>query len=110
MPITTLKPDAWGRGFGAVANDGLKAVSIYRDQLEKGDPFDAVILDIYVKNGMGAGETLRLPSEPYSLSFRNGYTFPPLSPYLSRIDILLRSFISTCQNTRMASFSKKPVK
>ena len=42
----------------AVANDGLKAVSIYREQLEKGDPFDAVILDIYVKNGMGAGETI----------------------------------------------------
>src|SRR5512135_688838 len=41
-----------------VANDGLEAISIYREQMEKGNTFDAVILDIFVKNSMGAGETI----------------------------------------------------
>ncbi len=41
-----------------IAKNGLEAVSIYREQMEKGYPFDAVILDIYVRNSMGAGETL----------------------------------------------------
>lgn len=42
----------------AIANDGLKAVSIYLEHMERGNPFDAVILDIYVKNNIGAGETI----------------------------------------------------
>jgi two-component system cell cycle sensor histidine kinase/response regulator CckA len=42
----------------AIAKNVSEAVSIYRVQMEKGDPFDAVILDIHVRNSAGAGETL----------------------------------------------------
>lgn len=42
----------------AVARTGEEAVSHYRSALED-RPFDAVILDINVRNGMGAGATIQ---------------------------------------------------
>lgn len=42
----------------AVANEGSKAVELYRDAAMTGNPFDAVILDLVVPGGMGGVETL----------------------------------------------------
>ncbi len=36
-----------------LAQDGAEAVKLYRNAMESGKPFDAVILDLTVKNGMG---------------------------------------------------------
>jgi two-component system cell cycle sensor histidine kinase/response regulator CckA len=38
----------------ALAQDGAEAVELYRGAMESGKPFDAVILDLTVKSGMGA--------------------------------------------------------
>jgi len=41
-------------GYDAVlAQDGSEAIELYRSAMESGKPFDAVILDLTVKNGMG---------------------------------------------------------
>ena len=37
----------------ALAQDGTEAVELYRSAMESGKPFDAVILDLTVKSGMG---------------------------------------------------------
>jgi CheY-like chemotaxis protein len=44
----------------ALAQDGQAAVNAYKDALEAGKPFDAVILDLTVPGGMGGKETVRL--------------------------------------------------
>ncbi|NOY52437.1 MAG: PAS domain-containing protein [Deltaproteobacteria bacterium] len=41
------------------AADGREAMQIYREALEEGRPFDAVILDLTVLGGMGGEETIR---------------------------------------------------
>jgi CheY-like chemotaxis protein len=41
-----------------VAKDGWAALGTYRTHMENGKPFHAVILDIKIKNGIGAGLTL----------------------------------------------------
>lgn len=42
----------------AVKN-GSQAIAAYRDAMDKGDPFDAVILDLTIKGGMGGREVIR---------------------------------------------------
>jgi nitrogen-specific signal transduction histidine kinase/CheY-like chemotaxis protein len=37
----------------ALAQDGTEAVALYRSAMESGKPFDAVLLDLTVKSGMG---------------------------------------------------------
>lgn len=48
----------------ASARDGEEALELYRSHRETGHPFDAVILDLSIPNGMGGkeaiGELLRL--------------------------------------------------
>ena len=39
--------------------DGEEALEHYRSALEGGDPYDAVILDLNVPNGLGGRETIR---------------------------------------------------
>jgi DNA-binding NtrC family response regulator len=47
-------------GYGvALAQDGQAAVDIYKEALEAGNPFHAVILDLTVPGGMGGKEALR---------------------------------------------------
>ena len=43
----------------AVALDGQAAVEIYKEALEAGNPFDAVVLDLTVPGGMGGKEAVR---------------------------------------------------
>ncbi len=40
------------------ASDGEEAVSMYRQAMEKGEPFDAVIMDLTIPGGMGGLEAL----------------------------------------------------
>ncbi|MGD9310780.1 MAG: PAS domain S-box protein, partial [Desulfosarcina sp.] len=42
-----------------LAEDGQQAVALYREALDAGSPFDAVILDLTVPGGMGGKETMR---------------------------------------------------
>ncbi len=42
-----------------LAEDGAEAVSLYKSALERGEPFDFVILDLKVKDGMGGKEAIR---------------------------------------------------
>ena len=44
----------------ALARDGNEAVAVYRQALDKGNPFDVVILDLTVKGGMGGAEAMRI--------------------------------------------------
>jgi PAS domain S-box-containing protein len=41
------------------ANDGRKAVEMYRDALLAGNPFDVVVLDLTVPGGMGGRDAIR---------------------------------------------------
>lgn len=41
------------------SKDGVKAIEIYKDAMESGEPFDAVILDLTVRGGMGGKEAIR---------------------------------------------------
>ena len=43
----------------ALSEDGQQAVTLYRQALNDGKPFDAVILDLTVPGGMGGKETMR---------------------------------------------------
>ncbi len=42
-----------------LAKDGDQAIELYRQSLLDGDPFDIVILDLTVKNGMGGKDAVR---------------------------------------------------
>ena len=39
--------------------DGVEAVETYKKNMVSGDPFDAVILDLTIKGGMGGEQTMR---------------------------------------------------
>ena len=43
----------------ALAANGAEAVQLYRNALDSGEPFDAVILDLAIREGMGGRETIR---------------------------------------------------
>ncbi|MFA4948274.1 MAG: ATP-binding protein, partial [Candidatus Krumholzibacteriia bacterium] len=44
----------------AFARHGMEAVDMYRDAMESGSPFDAVIMDLTVTGGMGGREAIEL--------------------------------------------------
>ncbi len=47
-------------GYDAVGTaDGTEALQVYRQAMEEGEPFAAVILDLTVPGGMGGKETAR---------------------------------------------------
>jgi PAS domain S-box-containing protein len=51
-------------GYDVVlAKDGQQALALYREAMETGKPFDAVILDLTIPGGMGGKETMRRLSE-----------------------------------------------
>jgi PAS domain S-box-containing protein len=50
------------RGIGyepVMASHGIEAIELYRHEKESGERFEAAILDLTVKNGMGGKETLK---------------------------------------------------
>ncbi len=47
-------------GYDAVSSDdGKKTLALYQEAIETDEPFDAVILDLTIKGGMGGIETIR---------------------------------------------------
>ncbi len=42
-----------------IAKDGGEAIELYKNSIVTGKPFDAVILDLTVKGGMGGKETFK---------------------------------------------------
>ncbi len=49
------------------SKDGAKAIEMYKDAMESREPFDAVILDLTVRGGMGGKEAIRklMEIDPY---------------------------------------------
>ena len=41
------------------ANEGTEAIKIYKEAIESGKPFEAVILDLTIKEGMGGIDTIK---------------------------------------------------
>jgi two-component system, cell cycle sensor histidine kinase and response regulator CckA len=39
--------------------DGVEAIALYKSQKDSGEPFDAVVLDLTIKGGMGGEQTIR---------------------------------------------------
>ncbi len=46
-----------------VTKDGAEAIIVYREAMERGEPFDAIIVDLNIPNGMGGIETVRILKE-----------------------------------------------
>ena len=47
-------------GYDAVSSDdGKKTLALYQEAMEMGEPFDAVILDLTIKGGIGGIETIK---------------------------------------------------
>ena len=42
-----------------LAKDGVEAIELYKKAMDSGKPFDAVILDLTIKGGMGGKETVK---------------------------------------------------
>jgi CheY-like chemotaxis protein len=67
--------------------DGAQAVQTYREALEKGRPFDAVILDLTIPGGMGGKETLEefRQMDPHVRALvSSGYSTDPIMSDLER--------------------------
>jgi CheY-like chemotaxis protein/anti-sigma regulatory factor (Ser/Thr protein kinase) len=47
------------------AKDGVEAIELYKKAMDSGKPFDAVILDLTVKGGMGGKDTVKNLKELY---------------------------------------------
>ena len=47
------------------AKDGTEAIELYQEAIESGKPFEAVILDLTIKEGMGGVETMKKLMEIY---------------------------------------------
>jgi len=65
----------------ATVSDGAQAIALYKRQNDSGEPFDAVILDLTIKGGMGGEQTIRelLKIEPNIKAFvSSGYCHDPI--------------------------------
>ncbi|MDF1535461.1 MAG: ATP-binding protein [bacterium] len=65
----------------STARDGEEAISRYRESLDEGRPFDAVILDLRVPGGMGGRETmekLRVIDPGVTAWVSSGYSGDPI--------------------------------
>ena len=69
-------------GFtAATASDGHAALALYRQALEAGAPFDAVIMDLTIPGGMGGEETVKnlLALDPHAtVIVSSGYADDPV--------------------------------
>lgn len=63
------------------ARDGAAAIELYRQERENGNPFDLVILDLSVPDGMGgkeASEKLRALNPDARIVISSGFTNDPM--------------------------------
>jgi len=69
-------------GYTPVAtHDGEEAIRLYQEALSAGEPFDAVILDLTVPQGMGGKATVKelLATDPEAIVLiSSGYIHDPL--------------------------------
>ncbi len=68
MEVVRLAGDRMLRGLGyevVSAEDGQEAIGLYEEAASKGNPFDAVILDLDVKGGMGGIEAIKALRETH---------------------------------------------
>jgi len=69
-------------GFSVeTASDGSHAIEMYRNALDKGDPFDVVIMDLTIPGGIGGREAIRdiLKIDPEArVIVSSGYTNDPV--------------------------------
>jgi CheY-like chemotaxis protein len=69
-------------GFDAeLAGDGVEAIELYKKALDSGRPFEAVILDLTVKTGMGGKEAVKkiLGMDPHAkVIVSSGYSSDPV--------------------------------
>ncbi|HOD69716.1 MAG: Chemotaxis protein CheY [Deltaproteobacteria bacterium ADurb.BinA179] len=64
-----------------VASDGAQALSMYREAMDAGKPFDAVIMDLTVPGGMGGKEAIHdlLEMDPNAKAIvSSGYSTDPV--------------------------------
>ena len=69
------------------ARDGSEAIHLYRKAKEKGSPFAAVIIDLYVPGGMGGKEAVKelYAIDPYVKAIIScGYTDDPVVSEFSK--------------------------
>jgi len=45
--------------YSSTAKNGEEAIKLYKQEFEKGQPFNIVILDLTIKSGMGGEETVK---------------------------------------------------
>ncbi len=67
-----------------LAKDGAQAIEIYKKAMDSGQPFDAVILDLTVKGGMGGKDTVKalLKLDPQVKAIvSSGYSDDPVMTY-----------------------------
>ncbi len=43
----------------AFAKEGTEAIELYKEAIESGQPFEAVVLDLTIKGGMGGVDTIK---------------------------------------------------
>ncbi len=61
---TVTKKMLGGLGYTVVcARDGEETIELYRSAEAAGEPFDAVILDVHVPEGMGGSEAVKMLRE-----------------------------------------------
>ena len=94
-PICELAAELLSREgyFVATAADGDAAIRAYAEARDSGQPFDAVILDLTVRGGMGGRETVRrlLEIDPGVRAIvSSGYSQDPMMSRLPRPRILRR--------------------
>lgn len=75
-------------GFSALAaEDGTEAVKLYREAIIKGEPFDAVILDLSVPKGVGGKAAIEILLEidpEVKAIVSSGYPDDPIVQYYKR--------------------------
>ena len=85
--IRRLSKHRLGRLLGyeaELAKDGAQAIELYKESMDSGKPFDAIILDLTVKGGMGGKDTVKalLELDPQVKAIvSSGYSDDPVMTY-----------------------------
>ncbi len=70
-----------------IANDGKEAIDLYKKSVEENSPFDLIIMDLLIPNGMGGKEAAKIFSEfenpPKIIASSGNITDPIMSNHLA---------------------------
>lgn len=89
-----------------MAENGLKAVEMFRDAFEGGNPYDLIILDIVMPemDGHTAAREIRMIEKEWGVSINNGVNIVVLSSLNTPSDVI-QAYVSA----RSAAHLVKPV-